>query len=219
MGCNTSIDDHCEPDEYPFHEVILSSFWIDKTAVTIGEYKECVAAGACTEPPAAHDKYWGGGFDNYPHVADWRDARDYCEWRGSSLPTEAQWEKAARGTDGRLYPWGNEPPTCELTNWNACDDPSTYSAVGTRPVGQSPYGALDMAGNLNEWCSDRYIPGIYQNQFVNGPVVDPHYPEGSEMVIRGGVFAARLEWMLRVSGRGSGSTNIEGAAFRCAQKE
>ncbi|MDQ3368614.1 MAG: formylglycine-generating enzyme family protein [Myxococcota bacterium] len=147
----------------PAHEVELAEFWIDRTEVTQGDYDRCVAAGACGAVPALLDI--GLPPPRYPVVnVTWNDAAAYCAWVEKQLPTEAQWEKAARGVDGRTYPWGEDPPTCEralFERWtpektDACGEKDPYTAthpVGSHPSGASPYGALDMAGNVLEWTA------------------------------------------------------------------
>jgi formylglycine-generating enzyme required for sulfatase activity/tetratricopeptide (TPR) repeat protein len=187
----------CEPpfgDEKPRHEVILDAFWIDRTEVTNGQYRRCVEAGECSPPSPPHedcdpedcpshwfleshgpDSYYGSpDFDDYPVVyVNWDQARAYCAWAGKRLPTEAEWEKAARGTEERVYPWGN---TFDGTIVNFCDVNCTFdwkadewndnyadtALVGSYGGGVSPYGALDMAGNVIEWTSSRYQSYPYQ---------------------------------------------------------
>jgi formylglycine-generating enzyme required for sulfatase activity len=156
-------------------EVTLDAFRIDRTEVTQGDYDQCVAAGICTAvntfgdaiklPPPLHPVV---------HVSS-SDAATYCAWLGKRLPTEAEWEKAARGVDGRTYPWGEAPPSCELAmfaRWTlepdgqggrteVCGDGNPYTSthpVGSHPAGASPYGALDMAGNVSEWTADKEGP-------------------------------------------------------------
>ena len=176
--------DDCQPgfylDEEPPHTVTLDAFWIDQTEVTNGMYARCVADGRCQPPteapsPARFYFYGDPAFDNHPMMfVTWDDARTYCEWAGRRLPTEAEWEKAARGTDGRQYPWGNETATGQYLNFADKNSPYSYkdmdaddgyggtSPVGSYPEGASPYGALDMAGNLREWVSSLYWPYPYQ---------------------------------------------------------
>jgi formylglycine-generating enzyme required for sulfatase activity len=164
MGSNNG-----EADERPVHEVTLNGFWIDRTEVTNEQYAQCVNAGQCSPPTYAgsktRDEYFGKSeYVNYPVIfVEWVDAANYCRWVGAQLPTEAQWEYAARGPDAKEYPWGNEFDPARL---NSCDIncsrpeadrtgndtfPDT-SPVGSFPNGASWVGALDMAGNVWEWC-------------------------------------------------------------------
>jgi serine/threonine-protein kinase len=150
MGCNAAADSSCNPDENPYRRVGVAAFSIDKTEVTQAAYVACAAAGAC---PAL------GGLpaDQVPvHDVTWTAASAYCAWAGKRLPTEAEWEKAARGIDGRVYPWGNQAPTCGQANFGTCA--GMLLPVGGRGAGASPYGALDMAGNVAEWVADHYAP-------------------------------------------------------------
>jgi eukaryotic-like serine/threonine-protein kinase len=147
----------------PEYTVYLDAYWIDRTEVTNGMYVLCEAAGECDE---LYGRYYGDfAWVDYPvnHV-NWNDAEDYCNWVGRRLPTEAEWEKAARGPDGRTYPWGNQDITGNLLNISdnktGLDDGYKYTApVGSYPNGASPYGALDMAGNLFEHVATNQ-PGI-----------------------------------------------------------
>ena len=185
MGCNSKVDDACDDDEKPYHEVYLDAYYIDKYEVTQGEYDKCVQAGECDE----NEKYDGFTGSKQPVVGvDWKDAKTYCEWAGKRLPTEAEWEKAARGTDGRIYPWGNEEPTCEYAVFdppggeNGCGRDKTWD-VGSKPKGASPYGALDMAGNVWEWVADWY-DGDYYGRSGNRNPEGPN--NGKSRVVRGG---------------------------------
>jgi formylglycine-generating enzyme required for sulfatase activity len=132
-------------DEMPQRTVSVAAFFIDKLEVTNGQYQECVAAGKCaplqTSPSTARANYAVEG------VA-WDQAGTYCAWRGKRLPSEMEWEKAGRGTDGRLYPWGN--------NWDISRIAASPSPVGQHPEGASPYGVLDMIGSASEWVADKY---------------------------------------------------------------
>ena len=182
-------------DEKPEHEVYLDAFWIDQTEVTVGQYHQCVDAGVCGHPePAVNPMNDGSAtrqsyYDNenyydYPVIfVNWSQAKTYCEWAGRRLPTEAEWEKAARGTDGRLYPWGNEEPNPSLLNYDGIIGDTTR--VGSYPAGASPYGALDMAGNVWEWVNDWYDPQYYSKS----PKQNPSGPEtGYFFINRGGSF-------------------------------
>jgi formylglycine-generating enzyme required for sulfatase activity len=147
-------------DEQPIHKVTLDSYWIDQTEVTNKMYALCEQAGACQPPSSTNsstrnDYYGVSEFDDYPVIyVDRNKAKTYCEWAGRRLPTEAEWEKAARGTDGRIYPWGNDAPNSNLLNYNKNVGDTTE--VGKYPAGASIYGALDMAGNVWEWVSSLY---------------------------------------------------------------
>jgi formylglycine-generating enzyme required for sulfatase activity len=182
MGSNSG-----EADEKPPHEVFLDAFHIDKYEVTNAFYKVCVEAGVCQQP--ATDRYNNSQYAQHPVVyVDWNMAKEYCEWRGARLPTEAEWEKAARGTDGRTYPWG-EGIDCSYANY----DDGTKSCVGdTTPVGKypkgvSPYGAYDMAGNLREWVADWYDPNYYSSSPDTNP---PGPANGDSRVWRGGSWVS-----------------------------
>jgi eukaryotic-like serine/threonine-protein kinase len=162
-------------DEKPQHKVYLDAFWIDRTEVTIAMYNQCVHAGTCQYPYGTsadeiHSFYQNPENADYPINTTWTDAGTYCRWAGRHLPSEAEWEKAARGTDGRLYPWGNTPPGPDLLNFNSLLGSTTR--VGSYPGGASPYGALDMAGNLWEWVTDWYDHAYY----VNSPSSNPTGP-------------------------------------------
>ena len=158
MGNNSNISVKYA-DERPMHKVNVASFWIDQTEVTNEMWALCVQANVC-EPPDRYsmtrENYYGATeFADYPVIVsyDWDKAKTYCEWAGRRLPTEAEWEKAARGTDGSTYPWG-EGVDCNKANYGNCvgDTPE----AGKYPAGGSIYGALDMAGNVWEWVSSLY---------------------------------------------------------------
>ena len=200
--------------------VQLDAFWIDKTEVTNLIYARCVEAGACNPPRSSRsntrDPYFGNpDFDDYPVVyVSWEDASQYCAWAGGRLPTEAEWEKAARGTDGRQYPWGDAEPSgvFGLLNYQAQDT----TEVGTYPDGASPYGALDMAGNVSEWVADWFSPDYYDNP----PAANPTGPDtGEYRVWRGGSWANTSPDRVRTYSRtGNLPTDASGGiGFRCAR--
>ena len=160
MGCNHEVDWDCSVSEDPYHQVHIGTFEIDATEVTVLEYGGCVVDfGACSQPSTSLSGCnWGQGKPDHPvNCVDWFQAKAYCEWAGKRLCTEAEWEKAARGLDGRVYPWGNEEPACEHAVIPECSDSS--QPVGTKPAGASPYGLLDMAGNVREWVQDCWLWG------------------------------------------------------------
>ena len=175
-----STDDEGVRDERPQRKVYLDGYWMYKTEVTVAQYRKfCEATNR--EMPEAPE--WGWKEDHPVVNVSWHDAVDYAKWAGASLPTEAQWEKAARGTDGRVFPWGNE--------WDAgaCANSVSWSLKGTKPVGScpagaSPYGCVDMAGNAWEWCADWYDEAYYGNE---APSRNPPGPaSGGYRVLRGG---------------------------------
>jgi formylglycine-generating enzyme required for sulfatase activity len=140
-------------DDNPEHQVYIESFWIDIDEVTNARYRRCVDTGACYEPMDLR-YYTDSNFANHPVVfVSWYDASRYCAWEGKRLPTEAEWEKAARGTLGWSYPWGNE---LDRNRLNAGNRVGKTTPVGMYPGGASPYGALDMAGNVWDWVEDWY---------------------------------------------------------------
>ncbi len=151
-----------DEDERPVRKVTVKSFAIDRTEVTRGDYAACVVAGRCK---ATSETTAGDGPEAKLPVTgvDWNDAQAYCKFAGGRLPSEVEWEKAARGTDGREYPWGNDID-CTRANWGSFEgegpcagkNPGHPVAVGQYPAGASPYGLLDMGGNVWEWVADKY---------------------------------------------------------------
>jgi formylglycine-generating enzyme required for sulfatase activity len=177
-----------DSDEKPVHRVYLHSFWVDRTEITNGMYTECVSERVCTPPSstssASRDSYYNNPeYYNYPvSYVSWDHANTYCLWRenGSRLPTEAEWEKAARGTDQRIYPWGDSI-SCAFSNYGECVGDTT--SVDSYELGQSTYGVYNLSGNVWEWVADRYFETYYQVS----PLSNPAGPDFGEFrVLRGG---------------------------------
>ncbi len=199
------FDGDAQQDENPTRAVTLDSFWIDKLLVTNGMYQLCLKAGACQPPrelkSATHATYFDNpDFADFPVIyVSWLDASSYCQWAGRRLPTEAEWEFAARGSaDTRRYPWGDQSPTDSLANYDSALRDT--SKVGSFPTGASPFGALDMAGNVWEWVSDYYGATYYSQGLIQNPP-GPKGADGGLKVIRGGSWADNFK-ELRVSNRG-----------------
>ena len=189
--------DKAEPDEAPKHRVFLDAFYIGKYEVTNRQYHTFVKATSHRTPQnCCEAKYniWRGdnlinGTEEVPVInVSWDDAEAYCRWSGGRLPTEAEWEKAARGTDSRIYPWGNDPVTGNRSNYGIAnvtfwEGPATLAKKDQYDHGRSPYGAYEMAGNVWEWVQDFYDESYYKNS----PAKNPTGPSaGSSRVIRGG---------------------------------
>ena len=199
------LDVYAENDESPAHEIQLNAFWVDQVEVTNGMYTLCVQTGFCTPPvkfnsdnrPAYYDN---PEFRDYPVVyVSWLEASHYCTWAGRRLPTEAEWERAARGDDMRTYPWGDELPNESLLNYN--NEVGDTSRVGSYAPGASPFGALDMAGNVWEWVADLYKADYYEKSNGANPSGPLETAGLIARVLRGGSFQdERVN--VRISNRG-----------------
>lgn len=211
------------PDERPAHPVYLDAFYIDQFEVTTARYATFFKETK-RNPPQLWSEAVLKQHGNKPVVGvTWDDAQAYCQWAGKRLPTEAEWEKAARGTDQRWYPWGNDPPNKRLANFDNCCDFQDYavlSDVGSFEGGQSPYGAYDMAGNVWEWMGDWYDRTLYpQRAKGKTPVRNPRGPEKGEIrVLRGGSWDYEAGSMRTSYRNGVNPTfRVNYIGFRCAQ--
>ncbi len=228
-GCKDVLGTECYGDEFSALSHI-SEFLLDRTEVTQSAFKLCVDAGACTAPATTTSYFDPVAMPQHPVVdVTWFQAAQYCKWAGKRLPTEAEWEKGARGRDARKYPWGNLPPDCTLTNANNCN--TKFQAVGSHPTGASPYGVLDMAGNVAEWVQDWYD----EDYRLSAPASNPMGPTEAERfpwdnarywkVTRGGSFSVGSDTLdnnaldsLRASRRSQFAPDAHSPrlGFRCA---
>lgn len=208
-----------QADEKPMHTIQLDAYYIDKYEVTNASYKTCVAAGVCPDSRVtdlgsllSYSKL--PIYDDYPAAVDWEEAKTFCGWRGAQLPTEAQWEKAARGTEGRTYPWG-DGADCSKANFHdknfACAGNPVQ--VGSFEDGKSVYGLYDMAGNILEWVADWYSETYYQDS----PSINPLGPDsGTLHVLRGGGYYSDALY-IRSSARVWTTPGVTGYGFRCVK--
>jgi formylglycine-generating enzyme required for sulfatase activity len=247
MGSLVGVGD---ADEHPQHEVTLSAYCIDRTEVTVKAYAACVAAKGCSAAPLTVSWSWVSAEDvkrysrfcnredrpDHPiNCVDWNQAAGYCTWAGKRLPTEAEWEYAARGTDGRAYPWGNEAPSATRLNacgsecvamarrhlnldwkkvYDASDGWETTAPVGSFPEGVSPFGVLDMAGNVWEWTADWY--GAYPAAAATNP---RGATSGAGRALRGGAWDSEDAGHVRAADRdrdGASHRSVD-VGFRCAR--
>jgi formylglycine-generating enzyme required for sulfatase activity len=203
----------------PPHTVKMDAFWMDEHEVTNKQYAACVSTGKCA-PPFQNNSYTRGDYygnpryDEYPVIyVTWQNAHDYCEWAGRRLPTEAEWEKAGRGTDERLYPWGNEKPTSNLLNFAL--KVGDTSPIKSYSKGVSPYGVYDMSGNVWEWVNDWYDENYYRTSPASNP---PGPAEGTDRVTRSSAWIF-YDFDVRVTDRYGNdpktANNVIG--FRCAR--
>ena len=193
MGCDPDADPACELDEQPFHEVTLAAFSIQRVEVSQAAWQACVDADAC-DPPLL-----SSGAQRHPQLpvtgVTRTQAHAFCAWAGLRLPTEAEWEKAARGSDGRLYPWGDASPDCSLAHGRACGE--TLAPVDSLEAGASPYGVLHTSGNAWEWVSDGYDADYY----IDSPAENPPGPESDDLQQLRGESLFSTDAALRASNR------------------
>jgi formylglycine-generating enzyme required for sulfatase activity len=232
MGCIDGAGiPYCKyPDQEPFHNVDLDAYYMDIYEVTNSEYAMCVAAGDCDPPQSTSSEtrpyyYDTTTYAEYPVIyITWYNAQDYCAWVGKRLPTEAEWEKAARGIgDIRIYPWGSKQPDCTLVNkglglGNYCIGDT--SRVGSYPDGESPYEIMDMAGNVWEWVADWYQSDYYSTYPSDGWPDNPTGPtSGSKRVLRGGSWTSWDNYYIQTYYRSKSSPENanDQRGFRCAR--
>ncbi len=217
-----NFDRSAQTDEAPVHEITVNGFWMHAYEVFAGHFDLCVQAEACKES----DVNTKGGFFTYGdrsrrehpiNGVTWQGAHDYCQWIGGRLPTEAEWEYAARGTDGRRFPWGNRRPRCPSSVYNnGCQTGGTGNLGGPTPGEKEAFPLLNMAGNVWEWVADWYAPNAYQKHRRNNPTGPK---SGTEKVHRGGGWDNNDIRQLRSAGRAKVDPTMKlyDLGFRCVR--
>lgn len=232
--------DEGEANERPVHKVQLNAYWMDQTEITNGKYALCIDAGKCQAPieedSYTRSVYFGSTqFADYPVIfVNWSMAQDYCRWAGVRLPTEAEWEKAARGINSLIYPWGNKWDVDLIKRLNFADKSNPEAAleitvddgyrdtapVGSFPAGRSPYGLYHMAGNVWEWVADWFDPTYYEHSPQRNPIGPVDLKPGSQeqRVLRGGSWVAS-QAVFRTSNRNGLEPDrfSSSIGFRCAR--
>ncbi len=222
----TTCDEQTFANELVRHPVKLSGFFLDRTEVTVKDYLSCVRVGRCQAPPYEQGARRFARPDFPVTFVTWDDANDFCRFRGARLPTEAEFERAARGVGGRRFPWGNfanghvaNHGRLGLDTSDASDGFAELAPVGSFRAGRTPEGFLDLAGNVSEWVQDRYAP-----QYPEEPASDPQGPDAASAtgarVVRGGSFDSPMAW-LRGATRSANLPNERrpSLGFRCARSE
>jgi sulfatase modifying factor 1 len=201
--------DDGEPDERPAHEVTVRAFELDLTEVTVAQYRICVTMGACPAPRSGDLCNFGPyGKDDHPvNCVDWFEAAAYCQWASKRLPTEAEWEYAARGREGRAYPWGDAAPARQLC-WNRWDSRAGTCPVGRYPQRESPFRVEGLAGNVSEWTSTQYCESYSPTAHCE-----------DARVYRGGSWTCGVPWVVRATFRSALGPRFRGVdlGFRCAR--
>ncbi len=239
-GCFTMGNRDGDPDEHPPHRVCLANFAMDRTEVTVNSYAKCANAGVCQVPTGyqahsdpkakgawkSHCNWSAPGRGNHPvNCLQWQLARTYCKWKGKRLPTEAEWEYAAQSSQGRIYPWGSAPPTCDRAIMNdssgpGCGEGTTWP-VGSKPAGKGPFGAVDQAGNVWEWTEDCWALRFYDE--CAGRCSNPfnHCVGTQKRVIRGASFTLgprkRSAFRNTLRGYYRPYARGQGIGFRCVK--
>ncbi len=233
-GCFRMGMEAQDPDEVPVHKVCLSSYWMDRTEVSVAQYAKCVRAGRCDTPTAfSTSEKWrtkctwrAAGREQHPvNCLTWHKARAYCSWAGKRLPTEAEWEYAARGSDGRVFPWGSKQPSCDLAVMGnraglGCGRNTTWP-VGSKPAGASAFGLLDMAGNVWEWMEDCWYKDAYTRCATGCKDPVMRCSDNTKRVIRGASwkYPPKKSKSFRTTLRGfyKPRSRGQGIGFRCAR--
>ncbi len=209
------------------HTVTLSPFWMDRTEVRVADYARCVSAGVCGPPGFSMGDARFANPDFPVVLVTWDDARDYCKFAGGRLPTEAEWEFAARGPGGRAFPWGNvynahlaNHGSIALDRTDATDGYAGLAPVGAIRDGKTPLGLLDMAGNAGEWVADEIDPDatdVLPTAYAPAPQINPRAAGGARRIVRGGSYLAGADSLRTTSRRlALGTRRMSDVGFRCA---